>query len=293
MYYLCGGFLLDGWRQLRVWGRHFWSYVTGHTGYRVVIGVPVTFVTFYTALYAIAEARYERRMNRALYERAAFMDMVTSGKPGTFVAAMKEFGRIQTMIVPPEPEITNPIAWFAYRTDHPDAYPNRKPLWRWARHAFGTCTKAACTTDPAGRWRIDLREADLAGAILGRADLREADLRGAILREATMFWTDLREAILVGADLHGAVLYNADLRGAFLAWADLTEAYLGGAYLRGAVMRGAFLFGADLRETKNWTPELLQQAYWDTTTKWPDETRWPGSYTPPCPQNLPDKPCEP
>jgi hypothetical protein len=64
--------------------------------------------------------------------------------------------------------------------------------------------------------RLDLRHADLAGAILGDISLERADLRG---------------ANLMGADLMGADLWGADLWGADLMGADLRRANLGGANL--------------------------------------------------------------
>jgi uncharacterized protein YjbI with pentapeptide repeats len=60
--------------------------------------------------------------------------------------------------------------------------------------------------EAAVKLKIDLRGADLRGAIL-----RDADLRGAILRDA-----DLRDADLRDADLRGADLTRADLTGADL-----------------------------------------------------------------------------
>nr|WP_246385538.1 pentapeptide repeat-containing protein [Armatimonas rosea] len=73
---------------------------------------------------------------------------------------------------------------------------------------------------------VDLRRADLSGAILNRADLESADLRGANLKQSDLRWANLRNADLSYATLTGADLENADLRGANLDNADLLGANL-------------------------------------------------------------------
>jgi uncharacterized protein YjbI with pentapeptide repeats len=114
--------------------------------------------------------------------------------------------------------------------------------------------------------RVDLRKADLSGAVLlgaylSGADLREADLSGALLSGGA----DLSRADLRGADLSGALLSRtllsgadlrqADLSGAVLLGANLSGANLSGVDLRGVDLTGAYLMktnlsGADLREAK-------------------------------------------
>jgi hypothetical protein len=278
-HYLCGGRVGQ---VVYSWLKHFWGHITGPTGYRILGGA----LGLYIAFHAIVEARYERRLNRALYERAAFTDLVSSGNSAAFVTAMKDFGRVQMLPVPPEPSVSNPVTWFVYK----DIYPNREPLWRWARSTLAACAikpifrpqerptyTADCTTND--KWRIDLIRANLAGADLHdvdlqRANLHEAQLPGAALADSNLYRAILSEANLIEADLERANLERADLRG---------------AYLRGDFKGEAFEDEAFMTEgsARNWTPEQLQQAYWNT------ETRWPDGYEPPCPQNLPQTPCEP
>lgn len=111
--------------------------------------------------------------------------------------------------------------------------------------------------------RIDLSEADLAGADLSDADLvganlTTAKLTGADLRRANLTGVDLRRAnltrvILTRADLTGADLSRADLSRTDMAGADLTNAFLTEVNLHGAILTGAnltnaILTGADLTE---------------------------------------------
>ena len=182
------------------------------------------------------EARYERRANRAAFERATFMTMVTSGRAGAFIAAMKNFGPIQTLQVTIEPELLKPWEWFK----KPLKAPNKEHLWLWARGAFERCSFDSCghykNAPTVITYRIDLRTANLREADLREVKLSKADLRGA----------NLILADLILADLRGAYLSAANLRGANLIFADLREANL----------RGANLSGADLREAKL-DPDIL------------------------------------
>jgi hypothetical protein len=132
----------------------------------------VALVGAYFGLYAIFEARHERQMNRALFERSTFMTMVTSDKRGAFVAAMKQFGPVQTIRVPADPEWWPPFYRWCGKEQ-----PNLLPLWQWARHFLASCTLDYCgVTDQDKHWRIDLREATLRGATLGGATWHEVDL---------------------------------------------------------------------------------------------------------------------
>ena len=218
------------------------------------------------------EARHERHLNRALFERNTFMTMVTSGRDG-FVTAMQTFGPVQNSLVPNEPQLWPPLrGWFgSYR-------PNRGPLWQWASRFLRACEPNTCgiqaERDDEGKikegsksWRIDLGRANLEGANLRGADLRGAMIdestqigdkwrlvwrivnqgaAGANLREAYLFGADLGGADLRRADLDGADLRRADLRGANLGRADLGGAHLGRANLEGANLEGANLGGANL-----------------------------------------------
>jgi len=98
-------------------------------------------------------------------------------------------------------------------------------------------------SDPAQDLMIQADLVDVGGPVL---DLRKADLRGAILAEKDLSGSHLQEVDLSGADLHFSILNNANLRGARLAEANLSEAQLIGASLRGAYLPDANLSGSDL-----------------------------------------------
>jgi esterase/lipase superfamily enzyme/uncharacterized protein YjbI with pentapeptide repeats len=103
---------------------------------------------------------------------------------------------------------------------------------------------------------VDLRGANLQGAVLARADipgarLANADLNGADLSDAVLEGASLIGASLEGANLEEATLREANLtranlRGANLKWADLYQSSLKSVDLRGATLIGASLEGADL-----------------------------------------------
>jgi hypothetical protein len=83
---------------------------------------------------------------------------------------------------------------------------------------------------------IDLRYADLKGAVLARADLRHAKLQGA----------DLRDADLSSSNLESADLTDCDLRGAKLDGAVLVRARLVNANLTGASLKNTNFAWADV-----------------------------------------------
>jgi uncharacterized protein YjbI with pentapeptide repeats len=206
-------------------------------------------------LYSVMEARHERQANRALFERANFMTMVASGHRGTFIAAMKTFGLVQTMTVPGDPALLDPWTWWARER------PNEAPLHAWALAFFPLCTAEACgRPDQKPPWRIDL-----GGAFLIGADLIGANLEGAVLMGAFLI-----RANLIATDLSGVNLHEADLRGADLRGAVLREAALDGADLRAADLRGVLAF----------TQAQLDRACVDDTTQLPEGLTRP----PPCPR---------
>lgn len=218
---------------------------------------------------ALMEARHERRLNQAAFKQSTFINLVTSGNRGEFITAMKDFGWIQTMEVPPEPHLWPP--WKMLNWWGKPIKPNWRPLYGWSRYSLPLCTPQRCgepdKNEPMNAdkgIRIDLREAnlsltDLRGIVLSKADLRKAnlngaDLREAMLNEANLVGTDLRGAKLLGAMLNGADLSKANLvgtnlRGADLRKANLNRADLSKANLVGTDLHGAKLLGADLRET--------------------------------------------
>ncbi len=127
------------WQTLRLWFVDARKYIKEPAGYRVVVPAIITFVGAYFGLYAIMEARHERRLNRAAFERSTFTALVTSNNLGSFIAAMKRFGPIQTMAVPPEPRILEPWSWWGEASQ-----PNMGPLNSWVRHFFPLCTPQHC-----------------------------------------------------------------------------------------------------------------------------------------------------
>lgn len=276
----------------RAWYQNIWSDLFGPFGYRTWLLVFTTIVGAYFGLYAVMVARHDRLINRALFERNAFVTMVSSGNRTSFITAMKDFGPVQTVSALRAPSPMEPLLWLETNQ------PNRGQLHRWATYRLSACVPRECGTDD-GIYRIDLLNANLQGAnlqdtslyksrLLG-ATLKQADLRGTILIGSNMSDADLRNADLRGAELGGVSLNGADLR-----WSDLREADIKGAVLRNADRtvehetlegRGTKLQGADLRKIKNWTRSQLQVAYWD------ESTQWPSGYVPPCRVNLPTKPC--
>jgi uncharacterized protein YjbI with pentapeptide repeats len=98
----------------------------------------------------------------------------------------------------------------------------------------------------------NLSEADLSDTNLLNADLNRANLRGANLSETdlsstNLMRTNLKSVNLAGANLSHTQLREADLRRANLKGANLTKAQLGSANLSGADLTLADLYKADLR----------------------------------------------
>jgi uncharacterized protein YjbI with pentapeptide repeats len=105
---------------------------------------------------------------------------------------------------------------------------------------------------PGGQKRVlDLREVDVRGANLSGAMLEGVNLQSARLDQADATRAHLRGCNLREASLAGATLTQADLQGVSLGRADLQGARLNGANLKGADLSGANLQGADL-----WSADL-------------------------------------
>jgi uncharacterized protein YjbI with pentapeptide repeats len=285
---------------LRSWVRHFLSSLTHPSGYVVIVTIIAGITTAYVGIYAIIEARHDRRVNRALFERNAFMTMVASGNNGTFIAAMKTFGSVQTLMVPRNPDLFAPWTWGGQEML------NRDPLHLWAASFFPLCTARTCGgTKRLMTWRIDLSGANLSGADLSKVDLSNADLSdanlskanlcranlsgahfsetrlykanlcGAILLNASLFGADLLGANLFGANLWEAKMISTNLREANLSKASLFNADLHGVNLSGADLHEAFLVKAKLEKVNlsnvlNLTQEQLNTACVDDTTRLPD-----------------------
>ena len=229
------------------WCLGFWKDMTGLAGYRgvaVVIGA-------YVGVYSIVEASHERQMNLAAFERNMFITMVESGNRGSFVAAMKDFGRIQTMPVYSEPSIIQPRKWWKKMR------PNIKALHIWAIHRLGECEFRECSGSDVHRIDLhsaNLREAILEGVVLSDSDLRDANLRGANLKRIDLYDANLGDADLQEADLTEADLEKSDLRGAVLRGADLTNAELEETELAEADLRGAIgLTCKELQTAEDWS----------------------------------------
>ena len=99
--------------------------------------------------------------------------------------------------------------------------------------------------------RVNLHQANLAGADLTHAFLHEADLFGADLSAATMAGTNccmarLRDARLTMADLHRANFDRADLTGADLSGANLERTLLVGTIVSRAKFSGCRVHGASV-----------------------------------------------
>lgn len=101
----------------------------------------------------------------------------------------------------------------------------------------------------------NLREAKLQGANFYQANLQGANLEKVNLQQANLIEANLQQANLTEANLQGTTLIEAQLKKAELGKAQLQGAELGGAKLKGARLsyanlQGAFLQLADLRSTR-------------------------------------------
>jgi len=199
---------------------------TGNRGY-VAIG---TILAAYFAVFGLIDAKSTQEETYASLERTLFITLVSSGNVPSFVAAMKDFGRTQTMRATEHP------SWFRFWEWGRTYQPNAAPMRLWAVWRFPLCNQAAQDCSSDSKWRVDLYEANLHGADLPYAHLRDANL--------------------TGANLSGAILGEANLGGADLGGADLRHAILIGADLRGAILTGANLSGAILRDTTPGGAEL-------------------------------------
>jgi hypothetical protein len=233
--------------------------IVGNRGYFAIGSV----LAAYFAVFGLVDAKSTQEETRASLERSLFITLVSSGNAASFVAAMKDFGPIQTMRATEHP------SWFRFWDWGRTYQPNKKPLWHWATSRLGSCSSGAgdCTTSNSAR--IDLSEADLSGADLHFVDLRHTDLHGTDLRDANLTRASLIRASLIRANLTGADLRNAYLTDASLAYANLTGADLRNAYLTDASLTFANLTGADLT-TPYRTGVYLTDAQYNKNTKFPD-----------------------
>jgi hypothetical protein len=115
-----------------------------------------------------------------------------------------------------------PRAWNAWRDDYPWIIPDLTGI---------APSVIESQLGPLTGGPINLANARLRGALLGRATLSEANLEGADLSDADLTNARLDRANLSYANLRNATLDKADLAGARLMRADLSGANL--AYTRG------------------------------------------------------------
>ena len=271
-------------RVLWTWFVHFREDVTKPTGYRILVPAVVTLIASYVGIYTLVEARHERQLNRATFERATFITLTTSSNGAAFIAGMKTFGQIQNMYIRAEPSLWKFWGWFR------KYQPNYTPLRAWSSHFFSAYDgKANGTMDfrQANLREAKLSWANLPGTHLEGANLQQADLGWSNLRDAEMDYhilvdlprgiyrktrkTNLEEARLFRADLTGANLRGANLQNAILIETKLIGANLQGADLRKANMkktdlRGANLYRADLRGVYNIEQSQINVACIDQLT---------------------------
>jgi hypothetical protein len=218
-----------------------------------------TALGLYFGVYAVMLVQHELELNRAIYERATFIDLVISNHRGAFWAAMQDFGPLQTMEVPLKPDVFSPSKWWGK-----SSMPNMKPLHTWASRFLPLCTPQSCglPIEPyshISEFFLPSYSKDPFYRIL-LADVGQSiriNLSGVNLRRANLGGIDLQRASLFRADIEGANLTEADLSGAFLL------------------------------EARNFTASQLTSAYWDA------ETRWPNGFAPPCQENTRQQPCNP
>ena len=108
-----------------------------------------------------------------------FITLVSSGNAASFVAAMKDFGPIQTMTATKHPSL---LKFWQWGRPH---QPNREPMLEWAEWRLRSCSIAAKDCSLTGSVRLDLSGARLLHADLAWATLYGANLSGADLYHAT------------------------------------------------------------------------------------------------------------
>jgi uncharacterized protein YjbI with pentapeptide repeats len=220
------------------WAMHFADSVISNKGYFAVASV----LAVYFAVFGLIDAKSTQEETRASLERSVFITLVSSGNAASFVAAMKDFGPTQTMLVTKHP------SWFEFWKWGRTYPPNQEPMWHWAYSRLDLCQKKECSLSDDKR--LDLHYADLRGVVLDEVNLRDADLSHAKLIGASLMGAVLTNADLSNADLTDANLSATNLTRANLANSDLTDANLSFTILTGANLSKAILTNADLRGNK-------------------------------------------
>jgi len=143
-------------------------------------------------------------------------------------------------------------AWNAWRDDYPWIIPDLTGI---------APSVIECQLGPLTGGPVNLANARLRGARLGRATLSEANLEGADLSEADLTYARLDRANLSYANLRNANLDKADLAGARLMRADLSGANLALAkgltegQLFGSIGNGLTVLPPHLERPETW-PDL-------------------------------------
>ena len=117
--------------------------------------------------------------------------------------------------------------------------------------------------------RINLRHANLRGALLNRAQFEESNLEGADLMRASLVAADCRGACFKGAHMREATLDGANFVAADLTAASLREASLRSCNILVTRFDGTVLIGADLSHAQFATKDQLASAICDKTTRMP------------------------
>jgi hypothetical protein len=210
--------------------------VSGNRGYLAVGSV----LAAYLAAFGLIDTRSTQEETRASVERSLFITLVSSGNAASFIAAMKDFGPIQTMPATERPSLLKFWQWG--RTQQP----NREPMWHWAGWRLTECKKEVKDCSLKAELRLDLGDANLSKAQLSGANLIDANLSGANLIDANLIDANLRRANLIDANLSSAILRYANLIDANLSGANLIDANLIDANLINADLRRANLIDANL-----------------------------------------------
>lgn len=119
-------------RVVGEWWLSLWHTLSGPDGHKVVAKVVVAYV----GLYSLLVAHYEYLQGRATEERTATLSGLASGECGEQLAAFRNLGPVQSMVVPAEPALATLWTWalppWSVLRAGPDR-PNRDVLWRRAR----------------------------------------------------------------------------------------------------------------------------------------------------------------
>ncbi len=145
-----------------------------------------------------------------------------------------------------------------------------RDAWNQWRHSL---PPIRAREDSPIRFKPNLPEADLSGAVLveknlsgmdlTRANLGGTTLTGSDLTMAKLYQADLKKSVLSRVRLNSADLTGADLRDAvvidsFMSNAKVNSARLNRANLSGAMLKAADLSGADLREASLERAHLIE-----------------------------------